>query len=283
MSDYAAQLSDRIRAHLQGLIRSSQLPDTPESLEKMAQAWLEKKRMFEEQTRALDMQHIQSFSAEDPRGALLLTYSGSLVSLGPLAEGGRRLEYASIQLRTDVPHLLLMEGSALETELALDHEGRFREARMKHTSPLLQIAVCGPEVRLEEQEKRLREATIFLTNGFVKINRTVVFPGRGLPEQFTMKSMVTYVARRSGLTQKTVRTVITDYLSVVEAGILLGERVPLGRIARLSLKKRPPQKARVGMNPATGQKITIPARPEEAVPRARFGRLLKARARQVAL
>jgi nucleoid DNA-binding protein len=51
----------------------------------------------------------------------------------------------------------------------------------------------------------------------------------------------------------------------------------------LVLKKQPARKARVGVNPATGDKITLPARPEEPVPRMRFSRLMKDRARLVKL
>ena len=58
---------------------------------------------------------------------------------------------------------------------------------------------------------------------------------------------------------------------------MLGERVPLGRIGRLSLAKRPARKARAGINPATGEPLTIPARPETMAPRMRFSRALKER------
>jgi nucleoid DNA-binding protein len=51
----------------------------------------------------------------------------------------------------------------------------------------------------------------------------------------------------------------------------------------VSLKKRPARQARVGINPATGEPITLPAQPEQAVPRIRFSRLVKDRARTVDL
>jgi nucleoid DNA-binding protein len=85
------------------------------------------------------------------------------------------------------------------------------------------------------------------------------------------------------LTQKQARQIITDYLTMIESGMLLGERVPLGKLGRLFLKMRAPRKARVVINPATGRETTIPARPEEAVPRISFSRALKERARRVEL
>jgi len=283
MSDEIRELSATVRSHLKKITRSSGLPDTEESFQKMVSVWLEKRRLFEEQIRALDMEEIEFFTREDPRGALLLSYSGSLISLGTLSGGGRRVEYASISLRADVPHLVITERSGLDGDIRIDEEAQFSSGKIRSTSSLLKIAVCPAEVGAEEQEKRIREATIFLTNGFVKINRTVLSPGQSLPDQFNSKAIVAYLARKNGLTQKQAHQITTDYLTMIESGILLGERVPLGKIGRLYLKKRPPRKARVVVNPATGKKMTIQARPEEAAPKISFSRLLKERARQIEL
>ncbi len=280
MSDYTDKLTPTIKTHLEGIMKSSGLPNTKETLETLAQVWFGKKDMFEAQIRALDMQELDSFSADDPRGALLLTYSGSLVSLGPLSKSGRQVEYASISLRTDVPHLAVADNARLESDLAVDRDAAFAEGPVKSTSALLKITACGADVSPEEQEKRIREATIFLTNGFMKINRTIAPPGTDLPEQFTLKAMVTYLARKNDLSQRQTRQLIDDYHTMLDSGMFLGQRVPLGRIGRLFLKKRPPQKARVGVNPATGEKITLKARPEEAAPRMVFSRVMKERARQ---
>jgi nucleoid DNA-binding protein len=282
MTENARVLGSAIKAHLQALIRSSGLPETEESLDEMARVWFEKKDMFEAQIKALDMRELERFSADDPRGALLLTWSGSLLSVGPIGGDrvGRRTEYASIELRTDVPHLALSEQGELESDLTLGEAAKLRGGPVASTSALLKIAACDPAVPAEEQEKRIREATIFLTNGFVRINRTVTRPGRDFPEQLTMKSIVTYLARKNELSQKQTRQLIDDYHMMLESGLLLGLRVPLGKMGRLSLRKRPARKARVGINPASGEKITLKARPEEQAPRMAFSRLLKDRVRQ---
>ena len=283
MSDEIRELSDTVRAHLQKITRSSGLPDTEESFRSMAAVWMEKKRMFEGQIRALDMVEVDSFARDDPRGALLLSYSGSLISLGTLAPAGRRVEYASISLRADVPDLVITEDSGLAEGIRVDGQAAFTSGKVRSTSSLLKIAVCPAEVGPEEQEKRIREATIFLTNGFVKINRTVLSGGEDLPDQFTSQAIVAYLARKNGLTQKQTRQITTDFLTMIESGVLLGERVPLGKIGRLFLKKRGPRKARVLVNPATGKEMTVPARPEEPVPKMSFSRSLKERARRVEL
>ncbi len=279
MIDDERGMSAGIRAHLQGLLRSSGLPETEESLKEMTRAWVEKKDMFEAQVRALDMQMLEEFGADDLRGALLLTWSGSLISFGPAGGGraglnprstaglnprptaapnprstaARRIEYASIELRTDVPHLAVAENGELESGLAVGQPAKLRAGPVASTSALLRIAACDPAVPAGEQDKRIREATIFLTNGFVRINRTVTGPGRDFPEQLTMKSIVTYLARKNDLSQKQTRQLIDDYHTMLESGLLLGLRVPLGKMGRLSLRTKPARKARVGINPATGQ------------------------------
>ncbi len=270
-----------IRSHLRAVIRASGLPDTEESFQEMARVWLQKKDMFERQIRALDMRALDLFSVDDPRGVLLLTWSGSLLSLGPVRAGstGRRTEYASIELRTDVPHLAVSDTGELQSHLVLGEPAKLRTGPVASTSALLLIAACDPAGPAEEQEKRIREATIFLTNGFVRINRTVS-RDHGFPEQLTMKSIVTYLSRKNELSQKQTRQLILDYLTMIESGLLLGLRVPLGKMGRLFLRKRPARKARIAVNPATGEKITLKARPEEQAPKMAFSRLLKERARQ---
>ncbi len=277
MSDETTHLTPKVRGHILAITRSSGLAETEDSFDRMAAAWLEKKKLFQQQARALDMREVPSFAAAEPGGALALTYSGSLVSLEPIVDGFRRVEYASIPLRVDVPPLAVSERTGLARDLRVDDEAAFTAGPVKSTSDLLLIAACAPSLPLREQSRRIREAMIFLTNGFVRINRTVVPPQGDVPDQFTLRSIVAYLAGRSGLPKARVHALLSEYLSVLEAGVLLGARVPLGNIGRLSAVRRAARKARAGINPATGEPLTIPARPETLVPRMRFGRALKNR------
>ena len=281
MEDNASSLAPAILSHLDGLIRTSGLPQTAESREKMARMWSEKKSMFEGQVRALDMRECERFSADDHRGALVLTWSGSLLSMGPPQDGsgGRVMEYSSIEMRTDVPRLAHAANGAVVSDLILGERAVLREGPIASTSALLKIAACDPEVPAAEQEKRIREATIFLTNGFVRINRSVARQGQDFPEQMTMKSIVTYLARKNKMSQKQARRLLDDYLAMLESGLLLGLKVPLGKMGRLKLRRRAARKARLGINPATGETITLGARPVELAPRMVFSRLLRDRAR----
>jgi len=93
--------------------------------------------------------------------------------------------------------------------------------------------------------------------------------------------MVKYLASRNDITQVLAKQILEDFLFLVECGVLLGQRVSLGRLGNMLLKKRAAQKARVGINPATGEEITIKAKPEMYVPKISFSKALKEKAAQV--
>ena len=275
-------LPSHIQTHLRAITESSGLPPGEQSLALITRNWLEKQRLFTDQIRLLEMKELDLFEADDPRGAILLTYSGSLISLGRLTEGGRSLEYASIRLRSDVPRLVKDDAVGLAETIRLNATARFTSSSIEKTSEILSIAACDREVALEEQERRLREATIFLTNGFSKLNRSLTLPGASEQlDHFTTKTLVAYVARKNDLTQTQTRQVIDDYLAMVEAGVIMGERVPLGRLGRVFLDRRAAQKARMGRNPATGDELLIPAKPATFVPKFSFARVLRLRAEQL--
>ncbi|MFP4613270.1 MAG: HU family DNA-binding protein [Spirochaetaceae bacterium] len=306
-------LPRHIQQHLELITESSGLPSGSDSRARITANWLEKRRMFDEQSNLLELQDLDRLDADDPRGVLVLTYSGSLVTLGPLPAGtaaaaaagaagedaigaagevaadsgrtaaaamqGRWFEYASMPLRSDVPSLVREDGVSLSGVVRRDEPLVLQGSSIGKTSPVLRIAACSADVPTTDQERRLREATIFLTNGFVKLNRTLTFPeGEGEVEHFTTRAMVRYVADKNGITQKLARQVIDDFFTTAASGALLGERVPLGRLGRLHLAVRPAQKARMGRNPATGEEMLIPAKPRTAVPKMSFSSYLRDRA-----
>ncbi len=272
-----AIITERVERHLRSVTESSGLPPGEESLRRIRDNWLEKRTMFEEQTRLLGMVIPERIDSEDPRGIILLTYSGSLVALGTLGDSGRWFEYASIKLRNDVPDLVKAQGVSLGGPVHAAAPVRFTHCPIEQSSDVLLLATFPEGLARAEQEKRLREATIFLTNGFVKLNRTLTLPEDTIGH-FTMKSMVQYLAAKNDISQSLARQVLDDYLTMVEAGLLFGERVPLGAIGRLHLGIRPAQKARIGRNPATGTEMTIPAKPKTPVPRMSFSSRIKERA-----
>jgi hypothetical protein len=247
MGEYFDQLPEFIKPHIESITKTSGLPYSEDFVDLIAKNWLEKKRMFEEQTVLLRMVQIDSLPRDTKRAALMLTYSGSLISIGIPAGNERWAEYASIGLREDVPDVVVKSDAVVDADIHQNMPVEFESGPIKKSSPLLTIAVFSEEVSSTDQENRIREATIFLTNGFVKLNRTIISSKDSYPDP----------------------------------GVLLGEKVPLGKLGKMFLRKRPPQKARVGRNPGTGKEITIGAKPERWVPVISFSKRLKEKAFQV--
>ena len=274
-----SSLPANIRMHLESLIKTSELPDTNDFREILADTWNKKCLLFEQQAGMLDMEMIETFSETDPRGVIVLTYSGSILSIGPLEEDVKReVEYASISLRSDVPKTVSIVNTALETPVKTGSSIIFSRGQLKKTSAVYKMAVCSSSISTETQKERIREGMIFLTNGFMKINRSIYIDKTNVPDQFTAKSMARYIAKKYDITGTLARKIIDDYILLIETGMMLGESVPLGRIGRLSLKQKGPQKARIIRHPETGEEITVKAKPPVSVPKMSFSTHIKEKA-----
>jgi len=174
MGEYFDQLPDSIRDHVQEITKTSGLPPGEESVEKIARGWLEKRQVFEDLIKQFEMEEVESFEMDDDRGALALTYSGSLVKIGPQVESVRMVQYTSIGLRQDVPDVADKEGSKLSGDVILDEPIEFEIGPVKHTSPILKIAVVSGQRSIEEQEETITEATKLITDEFTEVNKTII-------------------------------------------------------------------------------------------------------------
>jgi hypothetical protein len=174
MGEYFNQIPVNLQEHIQDITRTSGLEYNDESIEKMAQAWIEKKNAFEEETSSQAMEDVTVFSEDDERGALVLTYSGSLLSVGPLQKGVRRVEYSSIGIRSDVPASAVGERSVLGDDIEIDKEVTFKSGPIKNTSLVYKLAVCEDELSAEAQLETLNNATVALEEEFTNINKTII-------------------------------------------------------------------------------------------------------------
>ena len=92
MGQYFDQIPAALQNHVKGLVKSVKVDEGTDALEVVSQAWLEKKAVFEDKIGAMNMEEVNDLSADDAKGALALTYSGSLVNIGPLVDGVRTVE-----------------------------------------------------------------------------------------------------------------------------------------------------------------------------------------------
>ncbi len=175
MSEFFDQIPAHIQEHVRELTKSADLGDDEEYLELISEAWLEKKRIFEEQIESNQMEEIESFEQGDDRSVLALTYSGSLINIGPKVEGDRQLEYTSVGLRADVPDAVTEPSTDLAGDVTLDQPVNFSHGRVKSTSAIFKIAVLAEEMEPEEQLVKMGEVTQILVDEFVDANKTIIF------------------------------------------------------------------------------------------------------------
>jgi len=168
------QISEKVQGHVKRLVTSAGLPDTEESLEAIAQGWLDKKDIFERQVADSGMEEVSSFQTGDERGCLLMTYSGSLVNIGPLVDGVRKADYASIGLREDVPEFAEHDAAELQEDVEVDASVVFAKGPIQKSSPIFKVAVPPEELEPEEQLELLTDVTQVITEDFVEVNKTIV-------------------------------------------------------------------------------------------------------------
>jgi hypothetical protein len=171
MGEYLNQVPVEIQSHLRQITRTSGLPDTEDSLEMIAQGWVEKKERFDNHLSRNSLEEIDVLEKADSRGCLAMTYSGSLLNIGPLREMGRNVQYVSIGLRKDVPESAAQEGSELGRDVKIGTTVEFAVGPIQSSSPVFKIAVTSEDLDLDEQERKITRSTEILTREFVKVNK----------------------------------------------------------------------------------------------------------------
>jgi nucleoid DNA-binding protein len=90
-----------------------------------------------------------------------------------------------------------------------------------------------------------------------------------VPLPLTQTQLANAVADRTGLPKADAKRALAALEEVVLEQLGDAERVRIGGIVQLTVRVKPAQKARKGRNPATGEEITIAAKPASVDVRAR--------------
>jgi DNA-binding protein HU-beta len=85
----------------------------------------------------------------------------------------------------------------------------------------------------------------------------------------TQSQLATEVADRSGLTKTDAKRALEALEEVVLDQLADAEKVRIGGVVQLVVRVKDATKARPGRNPATGEEITIAAKPASVAVRAR--------------
>jgi DNA-binding protein HU-beta len=85
----------------------------------------------------------------------------------------------------------------------------------------------------------------------------------------TQTQVATAVSDRTGLSKADAKRAVAALEEVVLEELGNAQKVRIGGLVQLTVRVKPAQKARKGRNPATGEEITIAARPASVDVRAR--------------
>lgn len=172
--DTFKSLTQVIQNHIKLIAKTSGMPVNDETYEQIATIWLEKKICFEDALAENNLEEVQFYSKDEERGALVLTYSGSLINIGPLTNGKRRADYTSIGLRTDVPTSAVNDESELSADIETDAITVFSNGPIQQSSPVFKIAVSTDKLDAEEEEELLTRIAQDVTEEFVEVNKTII-------------------------------------------------------------------------------------------------------------
>jgi nucleoid DNA-binding protein len=95
------------------------------------------------------------------------------------------------------------------------------------------------------------------------------------PERFTAQTIAKYISEKHEMPRARAQEIIDDIFDVINAGVIKGERVPVGKFGKLFIKVKPATKERLGRNPLTGEEITIAAKKATKVPKFTFSKSYK--------
>jgi nucleoid DNA-binding protein len=85
----------------------------------------------------------------------------------------------------------------------------------------------------------------------------------------TQTQIVAHLAEETELTRADIKNVITALEELVLSEINNAEKVKIGTLVQFDVKLKPATKSRLGRNPATGEEITIAAKPASVALKAR--------------
>src|SRR5207237_9611556 len=85
----------------------------------------------------------------------------------------------------------------------------------------------------------------------------------------TQSQLTTEIAERSDLSKSDVKRVMDSLEEVVLEQLADAEKVRIGGVVQLNVRVKEATKARKGRNPATGEEITISAKPAAVALKAR--------------
>lgn len=105
--------------------------------------WIERYQTYMKIVNSNEMSLIDHYPNWEKGFVMLLTYSGSIILLGPQLDGVRWIEYTCIKSRHDVPDQISEQGINLINDIEIGKITYFDANIIKNTSPIYHIAISS--------------------------------------------------------------------------------------------------------------------------------------------
>lgn len=161
-------LPEQIKRHLIRLIRSSGMEVNEEILGEYIYQWNKKNDMIENEIDKYNLIELDFLEQNDEREAIIMTYSGSIIRMSPPHDGLRKLQYHSIQSRSDVPQKATIKKAKLAYDIIKDEPVDFKDCKIRCTSCVYKIIVPKSDNDREETRQRMDDLSLILIEHSMK-------------------------------------------------------------------------------------------------------------------
>jgi hypothetical protein len=142
MDDILSKMPAALSKHIESLMSLGGFEGDPATKKKFVRYWLRKKAFFDKIIEHQGFKLVERIEPGFREGIIILTYSGSLLTLSPeTADGKRELVYNSIELRKDVVPKTEDKAAEIVFPIVLHKSLEARAGKIRKTSPVLSIAI----------------------------------------------------------------------------------------------------------------------------------------------
>lgn len=169
--EFLKNISKKTLGQLKMILKDSTLPDNENSLKKIIEAWLIKRALFNKIIEHGDFKVVKNHKKENKNACIAITLSGSLIAIGPIVNGYRKIIYTSLDMRKDVPKVVTSEKAVISEDIDVEKALRFTEGPIERTSEIIDIGVAAMEEDPDKQINKIIEINKLLLDNFIQINQ----------------------------------------------------------------------------------------------------------------
>ena len=127
--------------------------------------------MFNKMSEHENFKRVETIKKDNKNGCIAITYSGSIIAIGPEVDNKREINYTSIAMRTDVPESVSSGNGILAENIVCGKNIIFKEGKIKKTSPIMDLAVSLETENEKKQLESIKKADKKLRSNFIKVNK----------------------------------------------------------------------------------------------------------------